>query len=287
MKSLCHGLATPQQPSCKGVVRVGHNCCTIGCDQNVVRVKKFASCFMNVRMKKMLVRKHARVEAPVVDRCATDNVMDRAICLTSWCVRCATKASVVRWSDSMVWVIRWSVDGPCVNMIGCMVNVRSWEPSFVCSYVSLVVVVIWYSGYAPSREEVLVQQHPWFSLESQVWSKKYSLLIRSIYTSGQVTCNGSTTLQDIMRHVLQHSHGRITHAYKGENHLATFEIRATLLRVSTTLCNVVRLFVRPSATIWIAKCWLFKIQRQPDATILSHKTNAMHRATEATGRTNC
>ncbi len=57
--------------------------------------------------------------------------------------------------------------------------------------------------------------------------------------SGQVTCNGSTTLKDHMRHVLQHSHGRTTHAYKGANHLATFEIRATLLRVSTTLCNVV------------------------------------------------
>ncbi len=51
-----------------------------------------------------------------------------------------------------------------------------------------------------------------------------------------------------MQHVLQHSYGRITHAYKGENHLATFEIRATLLRVNTTLCNVARLFVRPSPT---------------------------------------
>ncbi len=40
---------------------------------------------------------------------------------------------------------------------------------------------------------------------------KNSLLIRGIYTSGQVTCNGSTTLQDHMRHVLQHSHGRTTH----------------------------------------------------------------------------
>ncbi len=84
----------------------------------------------------------------------------------------------------------------------------------------------------------MVQQHPWFSLESQVWSTKYSLLIRGIYTSGQVTYNSSTTLQDHnMRHVLQHFHGRTTYAYKGVNHLATFEIRAALLRVTTTLCE--------------------------------------------------
>ena len=105
----------------------------------------------------------------------------------------------------------------------------------VCSHVSLGVVVL-------------------LKVKSGL---KNSLLIRGIYTSGQVTCNGSTTLQDNMRHVLQHSHGRITHAYKGENHLATFEIRATLLRVNTTLCNVVRMFVRPNATIRIAKCCLW------------------------------
>ncbi len=75
----------------------------------------------------------------------------------------------------------------------------------------------------------MVEQHPWFSRESQVCLSENSLLIRVIYTSGQVTCNGSTTLQDHMRHVLQHSHGRTTHAYKGANNLATLEIRATLL----------------------------------------------------------
>ncbi len=74
---------------------------------------------------------------------------------------------------------------------------------------------------------------------------KNSFLVRSIHTSGKMMCNGRTTLQDYLRHVLQHSHGRTTHAYKGANHLATFEIRATLLRVNTTLCNVVRMFVRP------------------------------------------
>ena len=47
-------------------------------------------------------------------------------------------------------------------------------------------------------------------------------------------CNSSTTLQDHMRHVLQHSPGRKTNAYKGANHLATLEIRAALLRVNTT-----------------------------------------------------
>ncbi len=66
---------------------------------------------------------------------------------------------------------------------------------------------------------------------------KNGLLIWSIYTSGQMTCNSSTTLHDHMRHALQHSHGRTTNAYKGANHLATFEIRATLLRVNP---NVVR-----------------------------------------------
>ncbi len=29
------------------------------------------------------------------------------------------------------------------------------------------------------------------------------------------------------------------------------------------------------------------VQRRPDATIFLHKTNAMHRATEATGRMKC
>ncbi len=82
-----------------------------------------------------------------------------------------------------------------------------------------------------------------------------------------MTYNGSTALQGNMRHVLQRSHGRTTRAYKGANHPATFEIRATVLRVNTTLCNVVRMFVRPNTTIWIAKCclWIlnmFKSQRR-------------------------
>ena len=80
-----------------------------------------------------------------------------------------------------------------------------------------------------------------------------------------------------------------TRAHKGANHLATFEICATLLRVNTTLCNVVRMFVRPNATIWISKCclWIlnmFKSQKRPNATTFAHKTNAMHRTTEETGR---
>ncbi len=133
-----------------------HNSCTIGCDQSVVRAKKFAICLWMFTWKKMLVRKHAPSEAPVGDRFAM--ICNRScIYFTSWCVRCATKASVGRWSDSIVRVIRWSVDGSCVNMIECMVNVRLWEPSCVCSYVSLGVAVVWYSAYAPFREEVLVQ----------------------------------------------------------------------------------------------------------------------------------
>ena len=41
-----------------------HNCCMIGCE-NVVQAKKFTICFINVWMKKVLLRKHARSEAPV------------------------------------------------------------------------------------------------------------------------------------------------------------------------------------------------------------------------------
>ena len=118
---------------------------------------------------------------------------------------------------------------------------------------------------------------------------KNSLLIRSTYTSGQVTCNCSTTLQDHLRHVLQHTHGRTTHAYKGAYHLATFEIRATLLlRVNTTVCEC----SWDPMTIWIARCclWIlkmFKSQRRLDATIFSHNTNTMHRATDASCNRTC
>ncbi len=86
---------------------------------------------------------------------------------------------------------------------------------------------------------------------SLVWKK--SLLVRGIYTSGQVTYIGSPTLQDHMRHALQHSHGRTTHAYKGANHLANLEIRAALLRVN----NAVQRCARPNATIRSAKCSLW------------------------------
>ena len=51
------------------------------------------------------------------------------------------------------------------------------------------------------------------------------------------SCNGSTTLQDHTRQVLQHSHCRKTLAYKDANHLTTLNNRAPLLRVKTTLHN--------------------------------------------------
>ena len=51
--------------------------------------------------------------------------------------------------------------------------------------------------------------------------------MRGIYTSGALTCNGSTTLQDHMRHVSQQTHGSTTRAYKGANQIGTLEIRAT------------------------------------------------------------
>ncbi len=44
-----------------------------------MRRKKFAICFKNVRMKKLLVRKHARSEAPLDERCAMIYVIDLAI----------------------------------------------------------------------------------------------------------------------------------------------------------------------------------------------------------------
>ncbi len=150
-----------------------------------------------------------------------------ARCLTSWCVRCATKASVVRWSVSIVRVARWSDHGTCVNAIGRTANVRSCEPSCVCSHMS------WYSSYAPSGEDALEQQHNWFCLDSQVLSEKKILWL-------YVTCNGNTPLQDHLRHVLKNSHGRKTHAYKCGNQLATLEIRETLLRLiqpCVTLCE--------------------------------------------------
>ena len=89
-----------------------HNCCTSGFDQNVVRAKKFAICFINVRMKKCSyesTRDLKRHWASVVQR----YVIDLAICLTSWCVRFATKASVAmrrqhRTSSQMIgqWNMR-------------------------------------------------------------------------------------------------------------------------------------------------------------------------------------
>ena len=124
-------------------------------------------CFMNVRMKKMLVQKLARSEAPVSEHCAM--MCNRSCDMSYVLVRllCNIIVRVVRWSDSEA----------CVNVIGRTANIRSCEPSCMCSHVSLgVVVVVWYSAYAPSREEVLVQQHPWFSLESQVWSKNIACL---------------------------------------------------------------------------------------------------------------
>ncbi len=49
----------------------------------------------------------------------------------------------------------------------------------MCAHVRLgIVVVVGCSAYAPSHEEVLVQQHPLFCLESHVWSENYRVLIR-------------------------------------------------------------------------------------------------------------
>ncbi len=118
------------------------------------------------RRKKYSYESHARSEVPVGELCAM--ICNRS-CDMSWCVRCATKASVVRWSDSIVRVVRWSDDGTCVNAIRRTANVRSCEPWCVYSHLgdsscSLI--------FSTCTREVLVQQHPWFSLESQVWSEK-------------------------------------------------------------------------------------------------------------------
>ncbi len=82
------------------------------------------------------------------------------------------------------------------------------------------------------------------------WSHQVaSDFLRGLSQFSQLFKGPFTTLQDHMRHILEHSHGRATHAYKGANHLASLEIRATLLRVNTMLSNVVRMFVRTNATI--------------------------------------
>ncbi len=61
-----------------------------------------------------------------------------------------------------------------------------------------------------------------------------------------------------------------------------------MMRVNTTLCNVV--FFRKIQCDNLNRQVLplnFEHVQKSEATILWHKTNAMHRATEATGRTNC
>ncbi len=163
----------------------------------------------------------------------------------------------------------------------------------VCSHVSLgVIVVVGYSACAPSREEVSVQQHA--STMSMVLSLKSSLIwkIACLYGVSIPVWKWRATvvhaLQDHMRHVLQHSHGRTTHAYKGASHLATLEIASQhnvvqrCANVRETQCNNLNRQVLPLNFEHVQKS-----EASSDATILSHKTNAMHRATEATGRTNC
>ncbi len=89
----------------------------------------------------MLVRKHARPEAPVGERCAMicnrscdmSYILARSLCNKS---ECRMMKQQHRTSS------RWSDDGACANMIGRMVNVRSCEPSCVRSYVSLGIVVV-------------------------------------------------------------------------------------------------------------------------------------------------
>ena len=174
-----------------------------------------------------------------------------------------------------------------------MVNVRSWEPSRVCSYVSLgVVVVVWYSAYAPSREEVLVQQHPWFSLESQVWSKNIACLYgvsilvgkwrATVVQRCKIICDMSyNTLM-----VVQHTHTKvriILRLSKFVQHSYELALRcATSYECSS---DPMQLFESQSAASEFLT--YSKVRGDLMWPILSHKTNAMHCATEATGHTNC
>ena len=105
--------------------------------QNVMRAKKFAVCFINVRIKKkVLVRKHARSEAPLCERCAM--ICNRSgdisyVLVGSLC----NKSENLRWSGSIVRVLRWSDERTCVNAKGRTANIRSCKPSCVCSHMSL------------------------------------------------------------------------------------------------------------------------------------------------------
>ena len=119
---------------------------------------------------------------------------------------------------------------------------------------------------------------------SLVW--KRACLIYGVYIP--VGKWHAMVMQDHMRHVLQHSHGRTTHAYKGANPLCdlrnscnTCELTQRCGNVRETQCNNLNRQVLP------LKLNMFITQSQPDVTILSHKTNVMHHATEATGYTNC
>ena len=113
---------------------------------NVVRAKKFAICFINVGMEKCSYESTHDLKRHFVSDVQW-YVIDLAMCLTPWCVRCATKASVVRRSDSIVWVVRWSDDGTFVNAIRRTVNVRSCESSCEsscsCSLIFSICITRW------------------------------------------------------------------------------------------------------------------------------------------------
>ncbi len=197
---------------------------------------------MNVRMKKMLVRKHARSEAPLDDRCAMicnrscdmSYVLVRSLCNKSeWCTMKRQHHTSNRWSD----------DGACVNLIGRMANVWAWGPSCVCSHVNLGVVdVVWYSAYAPSREEVLVQQHPWFSLESRVWFKNIACLYGLSILGGKwrttvvqrckIICDMSYCNNTFM--VVQHTHTKVRIILR---HSKFVQHYCELTQRCTTLCE--------------------------------------------------
>ncbi len=122
--------------------------------------------FINVRMTKVFIRKHARSEALLGEICAIICTCNRSCDMSYFLVR---SVSNKRWWCTMkrqmkhtrsIRVMRWSDDGTCINAIGRTAKVRSCKPSRM----SLVLVVcglifsictIWWGGIGTAASMVL------------------------------------------------------------------------------------------------------------------------------------
>ncbi len=108
----------------------------IGCDQNVVLAILLRNLFYYLRMKNMLVRKHARSGVPVGECCAM--ICNRS-CDMSYVLGADT--FVVQQKrvlyDEVTASHEYSGNRTMERVIGRTANVQSCEPSCVCSHLSL------------------------------------------------------------------------------------------------------------------------------------------------------